>query len=41
MKITVPYVRSSDNLADFFTKPQKSSVFFAMRDLVMNVSPES
>ena len=27
-----------DNLADFFTKPLKASVFFPMRDAIMNVS---
>ena len=38
MKLDVPYVRSVDNLADFFTKPLPKRQFFAMRDLIMNVS---
>ena len=36
---TVPFVRSEDQIADFLTKPFKSSsapTFFAMRALVMN-----
>ena len=33
-RIAVPYVKSIDNLADFFTKPLPSSVFTAMRDTV-------
>ena len=36
-EIEVPYVRTSDNLADFFTKPSKSaSQFHALRKLIMN-----
>jgi len=37
MQITVPFVSTVDNLADFFTKPQPARVFFAMRDIIMNV----
>ena len=37
-QIRVPFVRSVDNLADFFTKPLPASVFFPMRDLIMNVT---
>ena len=37
MKLNVPYVRSVDNLADFFTKPLARNQFFVMRDLIMNV----
>ena len=37
MKITVPFVASADNLADFFTKPLAARVFFPMRDRIMNV----
>ena len=37
----VPYVRSIDNLADFFTKPLPASVFFAMRDKIMNIKEDS
>eukprot|EP00965_Chrysotila_dentata_P209998 6185623-Pleurochrysis_carterae.AAC.1 len=36
--ITVPFVRSADNLADFFTKPLPPRSFFPMRDLIMNVA---
>ena len=34
--IEVPYVRTIDNLADFFTKPLSGDVFFSMRDQIMN-----
>ena len=37
MKLRVPYVRSIDNLADFFTKAQPKKLFFPMRDIIMNV----
>ena len=37
LKITVPFVASADNLADFFTKPLHERVFFPMRDRIMNV----
>ena len=37
-ELRVPYVKTEDNLADFFTKPMKSSkVFFDFRDKIMNV----
>eukprot|EP00965_Chrysotila_dentata_P086321 2848230-Pleurochrysis_carterae.AAC.2 len=36
LQITVPFVRSVDNLADFFTKPLPPRLFFPMRDVVMN-----
>ena len=36
-RITVPFVASADNLADFFTKPLSARVFFPMRDRIMNV----
>ena len=36
-KIVVPFVSSSDNLADFFTKPLAPARFFALRDKIMNV----
>ena len=35
--LTVPYVNTLDNLADFFTKPLKPPQFFSMRDQIMNV----
>ena len=34
--IHVPFVRSSENMADFFTKPLNSAQFFAMRRVIMN-----
>ena len=36
-KIRVPYVRTVDNLADFFTKPLQGDRFFELRDRIMNV----
>ena len=39
-KLTVPFVRTDDNLADFFTKPLAPSQFFALRDKIMNVTPD-
>ena len=36
-RIRCPFVNSVDNLADFFTKPLPASVFFPMRDHIMNV----
>ena len=35
--IDVPYVRTVDNIADFFTKPLPAKVFYAMRDAIMNI----
>jgi len=37
LKIWVPYIKSSDNLADFFTKPLPTRDFFRLRNLIMNV----
>ena len=34
-RLVVPFVRSCDNLADFFTKPLGASTFFPMRDRIM------
>ena len=35
-RIVVPFVRSADNIADFFTKPLPSSkTFFRFRDIIM------
>jgi transposase InsO family protein len=36
LQIVVPFVRSIDNLADFFTKPLPPRIFFPMRDVIMN-----
>jgi len=35
MQITVHYVNTVDNLADFFTKPLEGKHFFRMRDAIM------
>ena len=37
LRLVVPFVRTADNLADFFTKPLAPRHFFRMRDLIMNV----
>ena len=31
-ELCVPFVRSADNMADFFTKPLTSKAFFRLRD---------
>eukprot|EP00965_Chrysotila_dentata_P098032 3241594-Pleurochrysis_carterae.AAC.1 len=36
--ITIPFVNSTANLADVFTKPLTPRAFFPMRDIIMNVS---
>ena len=36
-EITVSFVRTADNLADFFTKPLAAAQFFPIRDAIMNV----
>ena len=36
-ELCVPFVRSADNMADFFTKPLASKAFFRLRDAIMNV----
>ena len=38
LELVVPFVRSCDNLADFFTKPLAAKSFFAFRDCIMNVA---
>ena len=36
-EIEVPFVRTADNLADFFTKPMKSATqFHTLRRMIMN-----
>ena len=37
LEITVPFVSSHDNLADFFTKYLAPKHFFPIRDIIMNV----
>ena len=37
LRITVPYVASADNLADFFTKALGPKTFLPLRDIIMNV----
>ena len=36
-RIKVPFVRSHDNLADFFTKHLTPKHFFALRRVIMNI----
>ena len=36
-RITVPYVNTLDNMADFFTKSLPAKSFFKMRDHIMNI----
>eukprot|EP00965_Chrysotila_dentata_P212613 6187141-Pleurochrysis_carterae.AAC.1 len=36
--ITIPFLFSTANLANFFTKPLTPGPFFAMRDVIMNVA---
>ena len=36
-ELVVPYVPSTANLADFFTKPLKPAPFFEMRAKIMNI----
>ena len=38
LEISVPFVRSELNMADFFTKPLLSATFFRFRNAIMNVS---
>eukprot|EP00965_Chrysotila_dentata_P155627 5142330-Pleurochrysis_carterae.AAC.1 len=38
LELTVPFVRSADNLADFFTKPLPPRLFFPLRDVIMKVA---
>jgi hypothetical protein len=39
-RLVVPYVATSDNLADFFTKPLSAKTFYKNRNQIMNVPPE-
>ena len=39
--ITVPYVNTDDNVADFFTKPLDVKKFRAFRDRIMNIPPHT
>ena len=36
-RLVVPFVSTTDNYADFFTKPLKPARFFHLRNLIMNV----
>eukprot|EP00965_Chrysotila_dentata_P026205 868996-Pleurochrysis_carterae.AAC.1 len=38
LELAVPFVRSADNLADFFTEPVSPRLFFPLRDVIMNVA---
>ena len=37
LEIRVPFVRTVDNLADFFSKPLPARQFYALRDAIMNI----
>ena len=39
-ELVVPYVKSDDNLADFFTKPLPAKRFFSLRNKIMNLGTE-
>ena len=41
LQIVVPFVKSADNLADFFTKPLPANKFFAMRNIILNHKRQS
>ena len=34
--LTVPYVHTASNMADFFTKPLAAAQFYALRNRIMN-----
>ena len=36
LEIEVPFVRTADNVADFFTKPFNANKFHTMRKIIMN-----
>ena len=36
-ELIVPFVSTTENMADFFTKPLAASTFYAMRNAIMNV----
>jgi len=36
-KISVPYVRTADNLADFFSNAPPAVDFYRFRDVIMNI----
>ena len=38
LQIVVPFVRTHENLADFFTKPLDPKQFFSIRNAIMNYS---
>ena len=37
-RIVVPFVKSADNIADFFTKPLAPAQFVAMRNRIMGIT---
>ena len=39
--LSVQYVNTSDNLADFFTKPLPPKIFFKLRAQIMNIHNET
>ena len=41
LQIVVPFVASTDNEADFFTKALPAKTFFEMRNKIMNHNPRA
>ena len=41
LELEVPFVRTEDNIADFFTKPLDGKKFHAMRRLIMNEASDA
>jgi hypothetical protein len=41
LELRVPFVRTADNWADFFTKALPAKTFFAMRRIIMNEPPSA
>ena len=37
LKISVPYVRTANNLSDFFTKALPAADFYRFRNIIMNI----
>ena len=41
LELEVPYVHTSENIADFFTKPLNAKNFFRLRNIIMNVQHDA
>ena len=40
-ELIVPFVSTTSNMADFFTKPLAGEAFFRLRNSIMNLPPRS